>query len=56
MKFKDLITISENKNNKQVNLSVRKKQLIKAGLSMKEFLNMKLKKDILKGGKNEISK
>ena len=50
MKFKDLISITENKTNKQVNFSVRKKQLVKSGLTMKELLNMKLKKDILKGG------
>jgi len=46
MKFKDLISLSENKNNKQVNLSVRKKQLIKAGISMEDLLNLKLKKKI----------
>ena len=52
MKFKDLLSVTENKTNKQVNLSVRKKQLVKSGLSMKDLLNMKLKKDtILKGGK-----
>ena len=42
MKFKELITIAENKNNKQINLSVRKKQLDKVGISMKDLLNMKL--------------
>jgi len=43
MKFKDLMTISENKKNKQVNMSIRKKELKKCGLSVKDLLNMKLK-------------
>ena len=48
MKFKELITIAENKNNKQINLSVRKKQLDKAGISIKDLLNIKLSKKIQK--------
>jgi len=47
MKFKDLISVTENSNNKQVNLSVRKKQLIKAGISMEDLLNIKLKKKFI---------
>lgn len=46
MKFRDLLTISENKKNKQVNLSVRKKELTKAGLSVKQLLDMKLSKQV----------
>ena len=44
MKFRDLISITENKNNKQVNLSVKKKAMKKAGITMKDLLNIKLKK------------
>ena len=40
MKMKDLLSISENKNNKQINASLRKKKFIKAGMSVEEFLNM----------------
>ena len=48
MKFKDLISVTENKNNKQVNLSVRKKQLTKMGISMEDLLNIKVKRKSVK--------
>ncbi len=48
MKFKDMITLSENKTNKQVNLSLKKKALKKAGYSMEDLLNIKLKKKKVK--------
>ena len=44
MKFKELLSVTENKSNKQINLSVKKKELKKAGISMDDLLNMKLKK------------
>jgi len=52
MKFKELLSITENKKNKQINLSVRKKELKKVGLSIQDLLNIKLNKLYnQKGGK-----
>lgn len=44
MKFRDLISITENKTNKQINLSLKKKALKKSGISMKDLLELKVKK------------
>lgn len=44
MKFKELISITENKSNKQINLAIKKKKLKEAGLSVKDLLNVRLKK------------
>jgi hypothetical protein len=47
MKFKDLITITENKTNKQITANIKKKQLRKVGISVKDLLNMKLNKEVI---------
>lgn len=56
MRFKELLSMSENKTNKQINLSVKKKELRKVGISMKNLLNMKIDRQLinLKGGRNGI--
>jgi len=43
MQLKELLTVTENKNNKQVSACLRKKQMHKAGISMQDILNMKVK-------------
>lgn len=48
MRFKDLLTVSENKKTKQINLAIKKKKLSKIGFSIDELLNMKLKRSKIK--------
>ncbi len=44
MKLKDLFSETKNKKNKQVNFSLRQKQLKKAGISISEIMNIKIDK------------
>lgn len=44
MKLKDILNISENKKNKQQIWNPKKRTIKKAGLSIRELLNMELKK------------
>ena len=40
MKLKDILTSRENKNNKQINLSLKKKKMKALGLSTSDLLNI----------------
>ena len=51
MKFKELITYSENKITKQINMSLRKKQLKKGDMSFNDLLNQKVMKENKKSTK-----
>jgi len=43
MKFKNFVSVSENKSNNQIKLSVKKKELRKMGMSTSDLLNMDIK-------------
>ena len=51
MKFKELITYSENKITKQINMSLRKKQLKKGDMSFNDLLNQRVMKENKKSTK-----
>ena len=42
MKIRDLVSICKNKNNNQINLSLKRKKLKENNISEKDLLNMKL--------------
>lgn len=39
MRIRDFVKITRNKNNKQINLSIRKRVLDKEGLTIEQFLD-----------------
>lgn len=45
MKLKDIFNATINKNNKQVCLNLRKKELQKSNLNLKEVLDMEIKSE-----------
>ena len=48
MRLKDLVSVVINKNNKQVNLNIKKIKLKKEDMDISELLNMKINREFLK--------
>jgi len=48
MKLKDLVSIAKNKNNKQTNLTIKKRKLKDLDMSEEELLALRINKNFLK--------
>jgi len=48
MKFKDLVSVSQNNTNKQINFSLKKKKIKSLGISEDDLLNITINKDMLR--------
>ena len=46
MKLRDFLTVVENKKNKQIHASIKKKKLCEVGMSVDDFLDFKIKKSL----------